>query len=81
MHGHLFAPKLVPGSELPAAVGCDINEGGSVVIDAFGKTSVPGIYSAGDAATEMYQAIAAASMGAMAAASINGELLNERWNR
>lgn len=79
--GIFFAPKLVPGSELPAAVGCDINEGGSVVIDAFGKTSVPGIYSAGDAATEMYQAIAAASMGAMAAASINGELLNERWNR
>ncbi|WFB61245.1 NAD(P)/FAD-dependent oxidoreductase [Paenibacillus sp. BR1-192] len=79
--GIFFAPKLVPGSELPAAVGCDINEGGSVVIDAFGKTSVPGVYSAGDAATEMYQAIAAASMGAMAAAAINGELLNERWNR
>jgi len=79
--GIFFAPKLVPGSELPAAVGCDINEGGSVVIDAFGKTSVPGIYSAGDAATEMYQAIAAASMGALAAAAINGELLNEQWNR
>jgi thioredoxin reductase len=79
--GIFFAPKLVSGSELPAAIGCDINEAGSVVIDAFGKTSVPGVYSAGDAATEMYQAIAAASMGAMAAAAINGELLNERWNR
>ncbi|MCT1401061.1 NAD(P)/FAD-dependent oxidoreductase [Paenibacillus sp. p3-SID867] len=79
--GIFFAPKLVSGSELPSAIGCDINEAGSVVIDAFGKTSVPGVYSAGDAATEMYQAIAAASMGAMAAAAINGELLNERWNR
>lgn len=79
--GIFFAPKLVSGSVLPAAIGCDINEAGSVVIDAFGKTSVPGVYSAGDAATEMYQAIAAASMGAMAAAAINGELLNERWNR
>ncbi|WP_098743727.1 NAD(P)/FAD-dependent oxidoreductase [Paenibacillus sp. EZ-K15] len=79
--GIFFAPNLVSGSELPAAIGCDINEAGSVVIDAFGKTSVPGVYSAGDAATEMYQAIAAASMGAMAAAAINGELLNERWNR
>lgn len=79
--GIFFAPKLVSGSVLPAAIGCDINEAGSVVIDAFGKTSVPGVYSAGDAATEMYQAIAAASMGAMSAAAINGELLNERWNR
>ncbi|MBT2762074.1 NAD(P)/FAD-dependent oxidoreductase [Paenibacillus sp. ISL-20] len=79
--GIFFAPKLVSGSELPAAIGCDINEAGSVVIDSFGKTSVPGVYSAGDAATEMYQAIAAASMGALAAAAINGELLNERWNR
>ncbi|MBU5345915.1 NAD(P)/FAD-dependent oxidoreductase [Paenibacillus lautus] len=79
--GIFFAPKLVSGSVLPAAIGCDINEAGSVVIDVFGKTSVPGVYSAGDASTEMYQAIAAASMGAMAAAAINGELLNERWNR
>ncbi|KOP68668.1 pyridine nucleotide-disulfide oxidoreductase [Bacillus sp. FJAT-18019] len=79
--GIFFAPNLVPGSELPAAIGCDINEAGTVVIDTLGKTSVPGVYSAGDAATEMYQAIAAASMGAMAAAAINGELLNERWNR
>ena len=37
VHGHLFAPKLVPGSELPAALGCDMNEAGSVVIDALGK--------------------------------------------
>lgn len=79
--GIFFVPKLVSGSELPAAIGCQVNESGSVVVDGFGKTSVPGVYSAGDAATEMYQAIAAASMGAMAAASINGELLNERWNR
>ncbi|MGG3281578.1 NAD(P)/FAD-dependent oxidoreductase [Paenibacillus solani] len=79
--GIFFAPNLVPGSQLPAAIGCQVNESGSVVVDGFSKTSVPGVYSAGDAATEMYQAIAAASMGSLAAASINGELLNERWNR
>ena len=79
--GIFFVPKLVSGSELPAVIGCQVNEAGSVIVDGFGKTSVPGVYSAGDAATEMYQAIAAASMGSLAAASINGELLNERWNR
>jgi len=79
--GIFFVPKLVSGSDLPAAIGCQFSESGSVVVDGFGKTSVAGVYSAGDAATEMYQAIAAASMGSLAAASINGELLNERWNR
>lgn len=79
--GIFFAPKLVSGSDLPAAIGCQVNEAGSVVVDAYGKTSVPGIYSAGDAASEMYQAIAAASLGSLAAVGINGELLAERWNR
>ncbi|MGY5343226.1 NAD(P)/FAD-dependent oxidoreductase [Paenibacillus glucanolyticus] len=79
--GIFFAPKLVSGSDLPASIGCEFNEAGSIVADAYGKTSVPGVYSAGDAATEMYQAIAAASSGSIAAAGLNGELLAERWNR
>ncbi|MGE7057370.1 NAD(P)/FAD-dependent oxidoreductase, partial [Paenibacillus glucanolyticus] len=79
--GIFFAPKLVSGSDLPASIGCEFNEAGSIVVDAYGKTSVPGVYSAGDAATEMYQAIAAASSGSIAAAGLNGELLAERWNR
>lgn len=79
--GIFFAPKLMSGSDLPASIGCEFNEAGSIVVDAYGKTSVPGVYSAGDAATEMYQAIAAASSGSIAAAGLNGELLAERWNR
>lgn len=79
--GIFFAPKLVSGSDLPASIGCEFNEAGSIVVDAYGKTSVLGVYSAGDAATEMYQAIAAASSGSIAAAGLNGELLAERWNR
>ncbi|WP_080839271.1 NAD(P)/FAD-dependent oxidoreductase [Cohnella massiliensis] len=78
--GIFFAPKLAAGSDLPRALGCDVTETGSVVVDGFGKTSVPGVYSAGDAATELYQAIMAASMGMLAAAGINGELLEEAWN-
>ncbi|MGO4375897.1 NAD(P)/FAD-dependent oxidoreductase, partial [Paenibacillus sp. MCAF20] len=66
--GIFFAPKLAAGSELPAMLGCNMTDSGTVVIDNFGKTSVAGVYSAGDAATEMYQAIAAASMGSLAAA-------------
>ncbi|GAB6930331.1 NAD(P)/FAD-dependent oxidoreductase [Paenibacillus sp. JCM 10914] len=79
--GIFFAPQLVTGSDLPASIGCQLNEAGSVIVDSFGKTNVPGVYSAGDAATEMYQAIVAASMGSMAAAGLNSELLMENWNR
>ena len=77
--GMFFAPKLAAGSELPQALGCRTTEAGTVVADPFGKTNVPGVYSAGDAATELYQAITAASLGALAGVSINSELLEEAW--
>lgn len=79
--GIFFAPKLAAGSDLPQVIGCRVTEPGTVIVDGFGKTSVPGIYSAGDAASELYQAIAAASLGALAGMGINGELLTEAWNR
>jgi len=78
--GIFFAPKLVAGSDLPKTLGCKVTEAGTVVVDTFGKTNIPGIYSAGDAATELYQAITAASMGSLAAVGINGELLAEAWD-
>ncbi|PQP81265.1 pyridine nucleotide-disulfide oxidoreductase [Paenibacillus sp. PCH8] len=78
--GIFFQPKLFTGSELPKAIGCDITESGTVIVDEFGKTSVSGVYSAGDAASELYQAITAASLGALSAVSINNELNFEKWD-
>ncbi|MFB9275861.1 NAD(P)/FAD-dependent oxidoreductase [Cohnella cellulosilytica] len=79
--GLFFRPELALGSDLPQALGCALTDIGTAEIDAFGKTSVPGVYSAGDAASRMHQAIAAASMGALAAAMINNELNAEAWGR
>lgn len=80
--GVFFAPKLEAGSELPRSIGCEITEAGTVIVsDDFGRTRVPGVFSAGDAATEMHQAIRAASMGSAAAAGIHMELVNEAWSR
>lgn len=78
--GVFFQPKLFTGSELPKAIGCEITESGTVIVDVSGKTSVAGVYSAGDAASEMYQAITAASLGALSAVSINNELNFEKWD-
>jgi len=77
--GIFFKPELVTGSELPRTIGCHLTEAGTVIVDDFGKTSVPGVYSAGDASSRLYQAIAAASNGAFVAAAINNELNSEAW--
>lgn len=79
--GIFFKPELVMGSDLPRAIGCDITEEGTVGVDDFGKTNVPGVYSAGDSASRMHQAIAAASKGAVAAAAMNNELNMEAWRQ
>ncbi|WP_425430070.1 FAD-dependent oxidoreductase [Cohnella massiliensis] len=58
-----------------------ITEWGGIVVDEFGKTNVPGVYSPGDAASQMHQAIAAASRGALVAAVINSNLNTEAWGK
>lgn len=77
--GIFFKPELVPGSDLPQSIGCDVTEAGMITVDDFGKTNVSGVYSAGDAASKVYQAIIAASKGAQTAAAINSELNMEAW--
>lgn len=79
--GIFFKPELVTGSDLPREIGCRITEAGMIAVDDFGKTDVPGVYSAGDAASRQLQVIAAASMGAFAAAAINNELNVETWRQ
>ena len=79
--GIFFKPELVTGSDLPHAIGCEITESGEIAVDQFGKTNVPGVYSAGDAASRVHQAIAAAAMGAFVAAAMNNEMNQEAWNR
>ncbi|MFF0828285.1 NAD(P)/FAD-dependent oxidoreductase [Brevibacillus sp. NPDC003359] len=81
--GIFFVPKLATGSDLPQALGCQLTEAGTVLVDSFGKTSVPGVYSAGDMtmATPQHQVITAAALGFAAGISINNELLAEAWDR
>lgn len=79
--GIFFRPELGTGSDLPGAIGCEVSESGMVIVDEFGKTNVPGVYSAGDAASRRYQAISAAALGAFTAAAMNNELNMEAWKR
>ncbi|MCM3039562.1 NAD(P)/FAD-dependent oxidoreductase [Paenibacillus motobuensis] len=79
--GIFFKSELVPGTDLPQSLGCRISDTGVIAVDEFGKSSVPGVYAAGDVSSLMHQSIAAAASGAVAAAAINGELNQEAWQK
>ena len=64
-------------SHLIEELGCDMSEKGAVVTGSCEKTNVPGLYVAGDASRRVKFAVVAAAEGAMAAFSINTELLRE----
>ncbi len=66
-------------SNLPELLGCDI-EGSFVKVDMFGRTSVRGIYAAGDMGTPMHQLSHAAYTGVCAGTFLNKELLDEDFN-
>lgn len=79
--GIFFKPDLMLGSTLPRELGCQMTDTGTVVVDQTGKTSVPGVFSAGDAASQLQQTIAAAQTGALAAAMITSELNMAEWEQ
>jgi thioredoxin reductase len=68
----------IPGSELPARVGCLVNDSGTIRVRPDGTTSIPGIWAAGDVAGERQMILVAAASGARAATGINKEIRKER---
>ncbi|WP_243717652.1 FAD-dependent oxidoreductase [Actinomadura sp. KC345] len=66
-----FAAKDGPLADL----GCETGEDGFVTVDATGRTSVPGVWAAGNVTNPMGQVIIAASAGSMSAAMINADLI------
>lgn len=70
-------PKLVPHDSLLVALGCDTDEHGWVVTDRTGRTSVPGVWAAGNATNPRAQVITAAGEGSAAAIAINADLVAE----
>jgi thioredoxin reductase len=45
-------------NDIAEALDCELTAGGTIVTDAAGRTGVPGIYAAGDAATESMRSVA-----------------------
>lgn len=61
-----FSVAHTPRTDLAAALGCALDEGGYVVVDAEGQTSVPGVFAAGDLTPGLQLVQCAAAGGALA---------------
>lgn len=62
---------------LPVHLGCELTAEGYLKTDDFKRTSVHGVYAAGDATTMMRAVSAATAAGALAGAAVNKELIEE----
>jgi thioredoxin reductase len=61
---------------LAAALGCELTDAGAIVTDGDGRTGVPGVYAAGDAATERLRSVAnAMGTGSRAAYAVALDLV------
>jgi thioredoxin reductase len=70
-------PRFVPNNKLLVGLGCDLDESGWVTIDQTGRTSVPGVWAAGNVANPRAQVITAAGEGSAAAIAMNADLVDD----
>jgi thioredoxin reductase len=75
-------PNMRPNATaLLEQLGCDMNDSGFVRVDEAGRTSVSGVWAAGNVANPRAQVITAAGEGSAAAIAINADLVHEDAQR
>ncbi len=79
--GVFIAIGYVPAVKLAQQIGLDLDADGYIVHDNRHRTSLPGIYTAGDVEGGYKQIITAAGQGSEAAMSIFEDLINPYWLR
>jgi thioredoxin reductase len=62
---------------LLAGLGCEVDQAGFPTVDATGRTSVSGVWAAGNAVDPRAQVITSAGAGSTAAIAINADLVDE----
>lgn len=77
--GVFIAIGYEPAVGLARKIGVELNEDGYIKHDAFHRTNIPGIYSAGDVEGGYKQIVTATGQGAAAAMTIFEDLINPYW--
>lgn len=73
-----IAPRTRPTSGLAESLGCALEErptGPFIKVDAWGLTSLPGVYAAGDATTPLHNATIASASGVLAGIAAHQSLV------
>lgn len=70
-------PRFVANSGLLVGLGCAVDADGWVAVDPTGRTSVPGVWAAGNVVDPRAQVITAAGAGSAAAIALNAELVDD----
>jgi thioredoxin reductase len=70
-------PRFLPNNDVLVALGCAMDDKGWVLTDALGRTTVPGVWVAGNAANPRAQVITAAGEGSAAAIALNADLVED----
>lgn len=70
-------PRFVPRHQLLVSIGCAVDSEGWVSVDPTGRTSVPGVWAAGNVVDPRAQVITAAGSGSASAIALNGDLVDE----
>ncbi len=69
---------VCPQAQLASALGAQTDDGGNLVVDDDCRTTVSGLYAAGDVVAGLDQIAVAASQGVIAATSIHNALMREQ---
>jgi thioredoxin reductase len=78
--GGFVVPQVSQASAFGAQLGCAMNAHGGIVTDDLGRTTVPGVYAAGDASVVVpAQVVIAAAAGSRAAAGVNTDLTDRAF--
>ncbi|GAB3835523.1 NAD(P)/FAD-dependent oxidoreductase [Dactylosporangium cerinum] len=70
-------PTFVPNNHLLTGLGCAVDDDGWVTTDPTGRTSVPGVWAAGNVVDPRAQVITAAGAASAAAIALNADLVGE----
>lgn len=70
-------PRFRPNNRLLVGLGCTVDDDGWVAADSAGRTSVPGVWAAGNIVDPRAQVITAAGAGSAAAIAINADLVDD----
>jgi thioredoxin reductase len=70
-------PRFVPNADLLTRLGAEADDRGWVQRDAAGRTTVPGVWTAGNVANPRAQVITAAGEGSAAAIDLNADIVDD----